>query len=201
MKQTPGYRRPLARCASARAFAAALLVLCCGCHRPVDEGLFQRAQLLCQRGQWDEALPLLKLYLLDHPRNAAAHFFLGRCYLLGRRPYFGAAEGEFNVALNLFIQNGRRSPIEGFSDTYFELRCHLEVAKVYLSVLGYALAVGAAPHAIHEILAKCRRAGENARHVAPDAKEVDELEAHLEQLMRKYVGPAPVQKPKRPFST
>jgi len=185
----------------ARLLGVAILALAAGCQRPPDESVLRRAEALCQRGQWDAAVPFLKQYLLDYPRATAAHYYLGRCYLNGQKRFLGAAEGEFLVALDLLQQDDRRSPIPEFSDEYFELRCHLELGKVYLRALMHAVSGGVPAIVIHELAGKCRRTAENARRLAPDSEDVKELEQIVDGILHTYVHPRSAPAPKHPFQT
>jgi hypothetical protein len=127
---------------------------------------------------------LLKQRLLDAPEDAAAHFNLGRCYLNAPQPCLGVASGEFEVALTLFLQQGRKSPIKEFGDEYFELRCYLEIAKTYLRSYQIAQTLRADPAVLNRILDQCRRIAEAARRVTPDAPEIQQLDDILDALPR-----------------
>ncbi|NIA15075.1 MAG: hypothetical protein GWP08_13465 [Nitrospiraceae bacterium] len=154
--------------------------------RGPHEDTLQAGAELCRRGRWDEAIPLLNRHLLDHPddvrRNTAAHFFLGQAYLFGSDPYLPVAEGELELALAMFIKNGRKSPIAEFSDTYFELRCHLELAKVHLRALDTAIFYNARQELLRAIYGKCLDEAEKARQVAPDSPDVAQLDEVLRDL-------------------
>ena len=186
---------------AARLLGGAVLLLAAGCHRPADEGVLRQAGALCQRGQWDAAVPFLKQYLLDYPRHTAAHFYLGRCYLNGQKRFLGAAEGELLAALDLFHQDHRHSPIPEFSDEYFELRCHLELGKVHLRALMHAVSGGVPAIVIHELAGKCRSTAENARRLAPDSEDVKELEQIVDGILHMHVHPQSAPAPRQPFQT
>ena len=166
----------------------------CGCNRPDTAHLVTQAALLCSQQKWDDAVPLLKGRLLDQPRDVAAHFYLGRCYFLGRMVYPGAAEGEFRMALALFAENGKRSPIKEFSNAYFELRCYLELAKVYLRTLQGAMAMGASGSTMHGIMGKLRDTVARAKRLAPDSEDVKHLERILESITERPQIPPPTRK-------
>jgi len=169
------------------------LAVLAGCRRAAEEDWLAQAQILCQQQQWDAATPLLKQCLLDGPlepgREAAVRFHLGRCYSNGSRFYPGAAEGELQMALRLFSESGRHSPIDGDSDDAFEPRCHLELAKVHLRLLAYAVRVGAGPASIHGILKEAQAAADQARRLSPDSADVKELQGILDKITRFRSGP------------
>jgi tetratricopeptide (TPR) repeat protein len=175
----------------------ALAVMPVACSRvPADsENTLKQTEPLLAQQHWDAAIPLLKQRLLERPRDAAAHFYLGRCYLNGSRPALGVAEGEFQVALSLFYQDGRRSPITEFSDDYFELRCCLEMAKARLRQLQFAMAVGASPTVIRQLIQRCQDTADQARRVAPDAAEVKQLQEIINNIRRPSIPPLPPRRP------
>jgi hypothetical protein len=151
------------------------------CHHAPNPALLPEALRLCQEQKWDDAAVPLKEYLMQRPGDAAAHFYLGRCYLNGITLYPLAAEGEFEAALMLFAQNGRKSPIAEYSDQYFEMRCRLEIAKVYLRMLRIAEEHGDITLR-RRILDDCRSKAADAKKVDPDAEEVKELERILDEV-------------------
>ena len=180
------------------------LALFVGCRGATHEDWLGQAQTLCQGQQWNAAIPLLKRHLLernpDIHTDAAAHFHLGRCYLNGTQFYPGAAEGELQTALRIFLENGRQSPIEEYSDDYFELRCHLELAKVYLRLLMHAARLGASPASMHGIFRQARQAADNARRVAPDSDEVRELQHLLDSIAHPPAAPRATTRPRMPHA-
>jgi tetratricopeptide (TPR) repeat protein len=145
-----------------------------GCSR--DDGSLEDAERVYLAGRYDEAVPLLKEYLLRHPDDAGAHFYLGSSYLLQDDPWLTLAEGEIETALALFERSGKVSPIPRFSDTYFELRCYLELAKVYFKLILFLGDNRGSPQWIAMITERCDEILASARQVDPDAPEVKQLE-------------------------
>jgi hypothetical protein len=162
--------------------AICICFLICACGPPPDVDHLARAKELCQDQKWDLAVKLLKARLQEDPEDAAAHFYLGRCYLNGHMLYPAVAEGEFSAALMLFAESGRRSPIPEYSDQYFELRCHLEIVKVYVRMLMIAKENNASPQVIQKIQNDCRQKAAQAERVMPDAPEIKELQKILGQF-------------------
>ncbi len=162
-----------------------------GCAREPHENVMAHAEALVREAHWEQAEPVLKARLLDAPEDTAAHFYLGRCYLNAPSPVLAVAEGEFYVCLTLFQKQGRKSPIAQYTDTYFEMRCYLEIAKVHLRSLQFAVREHADPRLIGAILDRCRIAAAEARRVDPNAAEVQELE----RLLRTAVPRVPMYPP------
>ena len=139
--------------------------------------------------RYGEAIPVLKTYLCRHPDNAGGHFYLGSSYLLSKSPWMVLARGEIETALALFEQQGGKSPIERFSDVYFELRCHLELAKILLRQMVHLVDSGAPPESLRPLVERAEETLTKARAIAPEAADVAQLEA-LVTAMRDAVGGA-----------
>jgi len=164
------------------------------CRQAAREDLFARAEYLVLEKQLDEATPLLREYLLTHPKDAGAHYYLARCYAYGSNPWLPLAQGELETALNEFIAQGRKSPIARYSDTYFELICNVDMAKLRLLQVNYILEHRGAIDAIRPFLASCRESALAAEKVSPDAAEVRELK----QLLGQYEQLLPENHPGAP---
>ena len=169
---------------------AALLIFGAGCsHQPRHR--VAEAEQLYLNARYDEAIPMLKESLLAEPEDAAAHFYLGSCFRLagGKNRWLAPAEGEIRTALAIFRRGGGESPIPRFNGTYFELRCHLELANIYLAQLLAMAEVGAQPALLQAQISKIETAVEEARRVAPDNPETLQLEDLL-QSARALLQPA-----------
>lgn len=171
----PGSKRP------GPAFLALAVVVCAACSRSAPD-LNGHAEALLQEARWDEAVVVLKQQLLRRPDDIAAHFYLGRCYLNAPRFYPGAAAGEFETALRLFSANGRISPIAEYDDEYFELRCHLELAKVYLRTYHEYAERGAPRGLLQRPLRKLKEAAAAAERITPDSDDVRDLKAIVDAM-------------------
>lgn len=108
-----------------------------GCPKQPERNLLAEAEQLYLDMRYDEAIALLKQHLVRHPEDAGAHFYLGTCYLSSsQNAWLGIAQGELQTALALFQRQGKVNPIPRFnSATYFEMICHINLAKVYLRLI------------------------------------------------------------------
>ncbi len=158
-----------------------LAALVAGCAKPAPE-LNGQAKALIEQSRWDDAIDPLKGQLLHAPDDVAAHFYLGRCYLNGSVFYAGAAAGEFETALRLFIEQGRHSPIAEYNDQYFELRCHLELAKVFLRTYLEYVDRGAPRSVLQKPMRRLKKAAEAAEQIAPDSQDVRDLKSVIASL-------------------
>jgi len=148
------------------------------------EDLFKHAEYLCLEQRWDEAIPMLKAFLVENPSHAGAHFYLGRCFMLSPEPWLAIAEGEFQTALHFFIESGRKLPIQRFNaPSYFEMMCHIETGKIYYEQVAKLIELrGDSPSSIRELIGKFQTATEEAKKAAPDAPEVAQMEERLDEL-------------------
>jgi hypothetical protein len=173
-----------------------------GCSGPPKahyEDLSAQAEFLVLEERWAEAIPVLSESLLLHPEDPGAHFYLGRCWLNVAKfndrpgPWLVPAEGELRLARQLFLAQGKHSPIARFSDTYFEVICNIERAKVYLRQL---TVVAEHPRqlagaTLESILSSLQQAIDDAKAVDPTAPEVIQLENLLKSLSGNESAPEP----------
>lgn len=157
------------------------------CDRAPKENLLERAETFCLEGRWDESIPLLKEYLLEHPNDPGAHFYLGRCYFNRTPPYLFASAGEYDTALTQFVKNGRKSTIQRYGDSFFEFMCIIDAAKIPLRITEVLVESGAAPSEIEPYVRACEAKLEAARAIDPNHQDVKDFERLLEDL-RKIIG-------------
>ena len=86
------------------------LLFACGCGQSGGGDFVQRAEQLCLDQQYAEALPLLKEALLVSPNDAAAHYYLGRCYLEGEDFRPEMAEGGVSDGADVVLGERREEP-------------------------------------------------------------------------------------------
>lgn len=188
------------RRSNALAGAAALLLVAagagCGSEPPGAEA-FDHAEFLVLEGRFEEAIPVLKAFLVHHPEHTGAHYYLGRAYYNARESFwFALAEGEIRTALALFERQGRANPIDRFSPEYFELSCYLDIARIHGRQAAAAIAAGLPRRAVDAIIARGEEALSEAGEVMPGAAEVDQVREGFEAL-RDSAAPAPERRPQR----
>ncbi|MFP6615309.1 MAG: hypothetical protein VCB26_02775 [Candidatus Hydrogenedentota bacterium] len=150
------------------------LVSCAGSDTSEStEDLFARGEFLCLEQEWGEARNVLREFLLENPDHPGAHFYLGRSYLNWEESFRPViAEGELQIALQLFYENNEISYIERFPPTYFELICNIESVKVCLTEFAIVINLGAPKSQLLHLVARARKYLEAARNVIPDAPDV-----------------------------
>lgn len=183
---------------SRRAVAVLLLVLGAGaCNRQPQEDLLAKGVFLFNESKFEESIPVLKKRLLEDPWDAGAHYYLGRAYLaIGihdlSKAHLVVAEGELKTALTIFTETGRHSPIERFSDDYFEVTCHLQTSNVYLYQAMLLESIRAPRESIDDCLKKIENENRAVRKITPDSAEVKQYEEEIANT-RKRIGIVPAE--------
>ncbi len=174
-------RGTLRRCVA----SSALLLLLAACAAEPKRDLVAEAEALCFDEKWDKAKDLLRQHLLDNPNDTAAHFYLGRCYLMASPERFrpATAEGEFQTALHIFRRNGRINPIEGFASAdYFEYICQIESAKVYLNIVDLLLDSRVNIRQVQEFVRRGKSYVDLAAETLPGDPDLPEYQRAFESL-------------------
>jgi len=163
-----------------------------GCRQTPPSELSPQVATLIQEQKWDEAIALIKHHLLVRPGDVAAHFYLGACYVSLPDPVLAVAEGELKTALTLFRQSGATGPVADMTAKDFELRCHLEIANVYILSIEAAARVNANPAVIDLLVRNLDAAATGAAGVAPEDPRVKRLEDFLNHVIhhRRAAPPA-----------
>ena len=154
--------------------------------KPVEEN-FAQGEFLILEARWDEARNYLREFLLDNPNHPGAHFYLGRSYLLWKedfRPII--AEGELQMALQLFRDNDSQSYIDRFPPSYFVVICNIESAKVLLIEFAIRQENGAPIEQLQPLVIRARRYVEAARKADPTHQDVIDSDA-LVQSAEHYI--------------
>ena len=161
-----------------------------GCPPARDPKLFEQAEFLILEQRFEEAIPVLKAFLVAYPRHSGAHYYLGRCYFASPRNFwFAIAEGEIQTALKLFERDGKKSTIARFSDTYFEFICHLDIAKIRLRQAMFLAENTGEFHAARLLLEQAAHAIDHARQIAPDSPDIPNMQQLVDQFRRSLTLP------------
>jgi len=179
-------------------FLLATILLTFGCKKDADPHLFEQAEYLILEQRYEEAIPLLKQFLLNQPRHSGAHYYLGRCYFASTRNFwFALAEGEIQTALVLFERDGKKSAIPRFSDVYFEFICHIDMAKIRLKQAMFLMENLGDFGTARTLLEQAAHSVEHARRIAPDSPDVPTMEQLINDFRRSLELPSrPVSPPR-----
>ena len=167
----------LGRFAGLPVFCIFVGLILAACGRPAVDyaALLTQAETHISKLEWDEAIPDLKRYLLANPHDGRAHFQLGRCYLNGNLLVPYVAEGEFRIALDAYEKNGRKSLFQDNTDQFFPVRCHLEIAKIYMKIFMQGAEHDLPRNILEETLKKMRSSADAARALDAANPDVAEL--------------------------
>jgi tetratricopeptide (TPR) repeat protein len=155
-----------------------------GCRGGERHDLIAQAHALGAQWRWEEAQPLVKAYLIQHPEDPSGHFLLGRTYLHQQPPYLTMAEGEFETALALFRKRGDCGGLaEALPGAEFESAVHREIARAQLRWAYEAMRVGIPFSRIRPRLEKALDNVQQGRALTPDSEPL----AEMEQLLRAYL--------------
>ena len=207
---------------SARNAIVVLVVAACACSRAPERDLFAEGETLYLDGKYTEAAEVLKQRLVENPDDAGAHYYLGSTYMsncikpdqtaLSNRDmppdrWLGIAQGELEMALELFKRQGKVSPIPRFDATYFEMMCHVTRAKTHFILLQSILETPPNPRGpnmrslVPGIIKKCAEEAEAAENVSPNAPEVRDLKTLIQAAIADtglHHPAAPPAQPARP---
>lgn len=192
-----------------------VLVAACACSRAQQRDLFKEGETLYLDGKYSQAAEVFKQRLLENPNDAGAHYYLGSAYMsncirpdqaaLSNRDmtpdrWLGIAQGELEMALELFKRQGKVSPIPRFDATYFEMMCHVTRAKTHFILLQSILDAPPNPRGpnmrslVPGIIMKCAEEAEAAEKLSPNAAEVRELK----ELIKAAIANTGLQRPVPP---
>ena len=151
----------------------------------------EKAEQLFVAMHYEEAVPLVKDYLLHVPDDPSAHWLLGACYRNTRPSWLTVAEGEFHTALELFAASGKRGALSRFhDDTSFQLAIHRGRALTGMQWMLVAMDKGMRPRYIHELAEQALTHVERARAIAPGDEDFKQMEATLRaSLLEHQPGP------------
>lgn len=181
------------RCAGLPVFCLLVTVMLSACGRPPTDYdvLLKQAETHISNLEWDQAIPDLKQYLRARPHDGRAHFQLGRCYLNGTLLVPNIAEGEFRIALNAYEKNGKKSLFKENTDQFFPIRCHLEIAKIYMKVFMNTVETNLPRTIVEGALKKLRKCAEAARSLDANNPDVIELFKYIESFSRSIDSSSP----------
>jgi len=140
-----------------------------------------------------EVIDVLRRFLMQNPHHPGGHFLLGRTHL--RLNNLVVAEGEFRTALYWFEQRGKENPIPRFSGAeYFEIICHVGIAKAHFVQFLYLRDLGASKAALRNRYEGLKEVLAKVKSIDPDQPDVQNFENILE-IMEEVLAQYPERKP------
>ncbi|HPO12097.1 MAG TPA: hypothetical protein PLI09_01525 [Candidatus Hydrogenedentes bacterium] len=168
------------------AYGLCLACLACGggCKRTATDTLLKQAFALGEKYQWQEAMPLVKQFLLSHPDDPAGHFLLGRCYLHNASPHLVLAKGEFETALVHLQQTQEHNGLsEILTANQLGAAIHRELARTMMRWSREAMQAGFPGPIIEEPLRHALDEVKKGLELDPDSKPLKEMEETLKPLL------------------
>ncbi len=169
--------------------AVALLALP-GCGTAPDKELLWDAWQRCEALEYATAMPLVRVYLLRHPRDPVAHYLLGKCYFNYPEPELTLAKGQFDMARFLFDADGNLSVLEGvMSASEFQATLHCDTALALMRAVVEADKAGMPQHAALPVLRTALDHAKKGMYHNPESVFLRDLVFSLEVMMRQLDEP------------
>lgn len=161
--------------------------LLAGCARPAyDPTLLRQAAALGDKEQrWDEARPLIRAHLLEHPNDPVAHFYYGLSFLHRKDAQLTLAEGELLTAQSLLERNG---DLPGgtldMEPKVFKGELFQKTALVYMRAYYESFRFNVPPEAQRDLLKKAIAQTELGLKANPDSHALKEYMDALKDLLK-----------------
>ena len=144
----------------------------------------------CEALEYKTAFPLVRAYLLSHPRNAVAHYLLGKCYQQQGKPALTLAKGQFDMARFLFDADGDMSILaELMRPSEFQATLHCDTALVLLRTVIEAEDAGMPQNASIPVLRVARDHARKAAYFSPDSFFISDLAQTLDAMLEMVAPP------------
>ncbi len=161
-----------------------------GCRGSGAADALAQAYALGEKYHWQEAMPLVKGYLLAHPEDPAGHFLLGRCYLHNPVPYLMVARGELETALFHLQQAPSPGGLTGIMSTQqLEAAIHRELARTLMRWSREALNARLPQPVVMQSLRQALDEVNKGRALDPESPLLKEMEETLKSLIEKSPSP------------
>ena len=161
-----------------------------GCGTAPDKELLWDAWQRCEALEYATAMPLVRGYLLRHPRDPVAHYLLGKCYFNYPEPELTLAKGQFDMARFLFDADGNLSVLEGvMSASEFQATLHCDTALALMRAVVEADKAGMPQHAALPVLRTALDHAKKGMYHNPESVFLRDLVFSLEVMMRQLDEP------------
>ncbi len=163
-----------------------------GCRDRPDETSLVNAYHLGEGYRWEEAMPMVRAYLLARPDSAPGHFLWGCCYLHGPAPFLEIARGELEYALVLLHRSHDLGPLGALlREAQFEAQIQLKLALVYMRRAHQAISNGIPPRLVDQQLGNALEHVRLGRALDPGSSTLAEMEQTLSRLGKGTPQPEP----------
>ena len=169
--------------------ASSIILLCAlfsisGCTKKPDDRTLLEAWKLCEALEYEDAYPMVRDYLLHHPRNPVAHYLLGKCYQQQENPALTLAKGELDMARSLFEADGDLSVLaNAMTAAEFQSTLHCDTVLVLLRTIIDAEEEGMPPSAGAPLLRIALEHAQKAAYFNPESVFILDLTNTLERML------------------
>jgi tetratricopeptide (TPR) repeat protein len=167
-----------------------------GCRREAGPEVLQQAWKFAAARMFDEALPLVKEYLVWHPEDAAAHYVLGNCYLHQKEVNTTLARGEFETAMRHFEKRRELGVLAAeMTAELFQSTLHRETALALMRALYEGNGKGIPANMMYPVLDQALQEVREGLRFDPSSGFLKDMESSLEELRQGRPAPTPLPEP------
>ena len=175
------------------------LILASGCGKKSDDSTLLEAWKLCEALEYTKASPMVRDYLLRHPRNSVAHYLLGKCYQQQEKPALTLAKGELDMARSLFEADGDLSVLaNAMTPAEYQSTLHCDTVLVLLRTIIDAEEEGMPPRAGIPLLRIALEHAQKAAFFNPKSVFILDLTHTLETMLDAASSTPAPEKPVKP---
>jgi hypothetical protein len=165
-----------------------------GCRLNYDALLIQ-AWDQCESLKYEEAEPLVRSCLRHRPRNAVAHYLLGKCYASLETPELTLAKGQFDMARYLFDNHGDLAGLtDRMTPSEFQATLHCDTALILMRTVVAADQDGMPLKASLPVLRTALDHARKGLYFNPDSEFLQALTYSLDRM----IGEAEPDTPESP---
>lgn len=183
----PGWQAPLGAFRwGVAGFLGAAAALMGGCGQAEhDPSQLRQAATIGWQQNWDEARPLIKQYLLEHPDDAVGHYYYGLSYLHNTYPQLTIAEGELLLAQSLLDPDKSHTKEAADMDYFvFKGRLHQKLAMVYLRAIRESLQRNIPYEMTRNLMQKAAEQTDLGLESDPDSDTLKQYRDFLKESLR-----------------
>lgn len=161
-----------------RSSISLFLIMCMsftGCSFQPVEPPFAQAEILCEEKRFEEAVELIKQYLVKNPSDFWGHLKLAQTYKTESYGNEILIEGEAKTALMLYKKKGARIP-------QFEFESHLLFAELVLERIRLSTTSEIEKEHLNKEFAEHIAV---AKEIHPDSSRIQEIEAAFWEIKTK----------------
>ncbi|HDP34283.1 MAG TPA: hypothetical protein ENN29_04140 [Candidatus Hydrogenedentes bacterium] len=160
------------------------------CGKRPDDALLLKAWNHCEALEYNSAFPLVREYLLAHPRNPVAHYLFGKCHQQREKPSLTIAKGQYDMARYLFDLEGDMSILADImTPSDFQATLHCDTALALLRTVVEAEEAGMPQKTSIPVLRLARDHARKAAYFSPTSFFIRDLAQTLDTMLDRIAPP------------